>query len=89
MGGVGAEGGQTHRYVLGAVVAALLAAHQLAARGFGSLLIRWLGVTAFIGTLTGLAQAYGLQLPIFATTRLPGGSYGNRAMAWWPGSTPS
>ncbi|MEI2719169.1 MAG: O-antigen ligase family protein [Gemmatimonadales bacterium] len=58
--------------------AALLTAHRLAARGFGPILLHWLGVTAFVGTLTGLAQAYGLQLPNFATTRLPGGSFGNR-----------
>ncbi len=58
--------------------AALLAAHQLATRGLGGVLLAWLGGAAFIGTLTGLAQAYGLQLPNFATTRLPGGSFGNR-----------
>lgn len=58
--------------------AALLAAHQLATRGLGGVLLSWLGITAFLGTLTGLAQAYGLQLPNFATTRLPGGSFGNR-----------
>ena len=58
--------------------AALLAAHQLATRGLGGVLLGWLGGAAFIGTLTGLAQAYGLQLPNFATTRLPGGSFGNR-----------
>jgi O-antigen ligase len=38
--------------------------------------------------MTGLAQAYGLESPLFATTRVPGGTFGNRNfMAHFSGLT--
>lgn len=58
--------------------AAFLAAHHLALRGVGPLLLRWVGVAAAAGTAAGLAQAYGVSSPLFATSRLPGGTFGNR-----------
>lgn len=59
-------------------IAAFLAAHHLALRGLGPLLLRWVGVAAAAGTASGLAQAHGISSPFFATTRLPGGTFGNR-----------
>lgn len=62
----------------GTGAAALLAAHHLAARGLGPLLLRWVGAAAVAGTATGLAQAFGATSSLFATTRVPGGTLGNR-----------
>jgi O-antigen ligase len=59
-------------------IAAFLAAHHLARRGLGTLLLGWLGVASVVGTAAGLAQAYGVTSPLFATSRLPGGTFGNR-----------
>lgn len=59
-------------------VAAFLTARHLAALGQGPVLLGWCGVAGVIGAATGLAQAYGAQSPLFATTRIPGGTFGNR-----------
>ena len=57
---------------------AFVTARHLAALGFGSILLTWCGLGGVIGIATGLAQAYGLQSPLFALTRVPGGTFGNR-----------
>lgn len=59
-------------------VFAFLTARRLAAEGEGGTLVGWMLAAAFAGTVTGLAQAYGLSSPFFAETRVPGGTFGNR-----------
>ena len=54
------------------------AGYRVARRGAGGWLLAGLGVTFVIAALTGLAQAYGLTLPILAESRAPGGTLGNR-----------
>lgn len=58
--------------------AAFITARHLAAFGHESILLGWCAIAAVVGTGTGLAQAYGLQSPLFALTRVPGGTFGNR-----------
>lgn len=58
--------------------AALVTARHIAASGSGQVLIGWCGVAGVVGAGTGLAQAYGLDSPLFATNRVPGGTFGNR-----------
>jgi O-antigen ligase len=58
--------------------AAFVTARYLAAAGAGSILLSWCGVAGVAGAATGLAQAYGVHSPFFATTRVPGGTFGNR-----------
>jgi O-antigen ligase len=57
---------------------ALITARHVAATGAGSILLAWCATAGVIGAATGLAQAYGLQSPLFAVTRVPGGTFGNR-----------
>ena len=59
-------------------VAAFMTAHALGEQGFGDRLLRWCGIAAGIGVATALAQAYGLDSVLFASTRAPGGTFGNR-----------
>lgn len=58
--------------------AALITARHIAAAGGGTLLLTWCGVAGVVGAGTGLMQAYGLESPLFATNRVPGGTFGNR-----------
>ena len=58
--------------------AAFLTAHDLAGRGMAAILLTWCGLAGVVGAATGLAQAYGIQSPLFALTRVPGGTFGNR-----------
>ncbi len=58
--------------------AAFLTAHDLAQRGMAPILLAWCASAGIAGTATGLAQAYGIESPFFALTRLPGGTFGNR-----------
>ncbi len=58
--------------------AAFVTARYLAAAGTGSILLSWCGVAGVAGAATGLLQAYGAHSPFFATTRIPGGTFGNR-----------
>jgi O-Antigen ligase len=58
--------------------AAFVTARYLAAVGVSSILLSWCGVAGIVGASTGLAQAYGVRSPLFAVTRLPGGTFGNR-----------
>ncbi len=59
-------------------IAAFLTARALAEQGLGDRLLRWCGVAAGVGVATALAQAYGVESLLFATTRAPGGTFGNR-----------
>lgn len=59
-------------------VAAFATARALAREGFGDRLLRWCAVAAGVGVATALAQAYGAHSILFAATRAPGGSFGNR-----------
>jgi O-antigen ligase len=54
------------------------AAYRIARRGAGGWLLRGLGIAFGLAALTGLAQAYGLELPLLADSRAPGGTLGNR-----------
>lgn len=58
--------------------AAFICARHLAAGGGAAILLGWAAVAGVIGSATGLAQAYGLRHPLFAATRSPGGTFGNR-----------
>ncbi len=58
--------------------AAFFTARQVAAEGFGPVLLAWCAAAGVIGAGGGLAQAYGVQSSLFATTRIPGGTFGNR-----------
>ena len=58
--------------------AAFLTARDLAGRGLAPVLLGWGGSAGVAGAATGVAQAYGLQRPLFALTRVPGGTFGNR-----------
>lgn len=58
--------------------AALITARHVAALGAGATLLTWCGIAGIVGAATGMAQAYGFDSPLFATTRLPGGTFGNR-----------
>lgn len=62
--------------VTGAV--ALLTARHLAGLGYARRLLAWCAVAGVIGVATALAQAYGATSVLFATTRVPGGTFGNR-----------
>ncbi len=57
---------------------ALITARHLAALGYARRLLAWCAVAGVIGAATGLAQAYGATSVFFATTRVPGGTFGNR-----------
>ncbi|MES2124685.1 MAG: hypothetical protein V4503_08340, partial [Gemmatimonadota bacterium] len=59
-------------------LAAFVTARHLAALGAAPVLLGWAAAAGTIGTATGLAQAYGLSSPLFASTRAPGGTFGNR-----------
>lgn len=59
-------------------IAAFLTARHLAAAGLDTLLIGWALVAAAVGTGGGLAQAYGVGTSLFASSRAPGGTFGNR-----------
>ena len=59
-------------------IAAFLTARALADQGLGPRLLRWCAVAAGVGVATALAQAYGIDSPLFAATRAPGGTFGNR-----------
>jgi hypothetical protein len=58
--------------------AAFVTAAHVSALGAGDIILGWCAAAGVIGAGTGLAQAYGLDSPLFATTRLPGGTFGNR-----------
>lgn len=58
--------------------AAFITARHIAAAGGGAVLLTWCSVAGVVGAGTGLAQAYGLDSPLFATNRVPGGTFGNR-----------
>ena len=58
--------------------AALITARHIAAAGGGTVLLTWCGIAGVVGAGTGLLQAYGLDSPLFATNRVPGGTFGNR-----------
>ncbi|HVT39198.1 MAG TPA: hypothetical protein VHE78_09130, partial [Gemmatimonadaceae bacterium] len=53
-------------------------ARRLAAAGLGGALARVLAAVIVIGSLTALAQAYGLKMEFAALNRAPGGTFGNR-----------
>ena len=59
-------------------VTAFVTARHLAASGLTDALLGWAAAAAAIGTASGLSQAYGLSSPLFAATRAPGGTFGNR-----------
>jgi O-antigen ligase len=59
-------------------VVAFVTARHLAAAGAGSILLAWCGVAGVAGATAGLAQAYGVHSLLFAATRIPGGTFGNR-----------
>jgi len=68
--------------------AALITARHIAAAGGGTVLLSWCGVAGVVGAATGLLQAYGFDSPLFATNRVPGGTFGNRNfMAHFAGLT--
>lgn len=56
----------------------LHAAYRVARRGAGAWLLRGLAIAFVLAALTGLVQAYGVDLPILADSRAPGGTLGNR-----------
>jgi hypothetical protein len=58
--------------------AALVTARQIAAAGGGTVLLTWCGMAGVVGAGTGLLQAYGFDSALFATNRIPGGTFGNR-----------
>ncbi len=53
-------------------------ARALRDSGFELPLLNAMAIAVVIAAATALAQAYGLRLSIFATTRVPGGTLGNR-----------
>lgn len=53
-------------------------ARQAAALGAGSLVRGGVAIAILLAAATGLLQAYGVTLSIFAETRSPGGTFGNR-----------
>lgn len=57
---------------------ALHTARHIAANGAGSLLVGWAASAAAVGSLTGLAQAFGVEHSFFNEVRAPGGTLGNR-----------
>ena len=59
-------------------IVAFLTARALADQGLGDRLLRWCGIAAGVGVATALAQAYGADSILFASTRAPGGTFGNR-----------
>lgn len=59
-------------------VAAFVTARYLAAAGVGAIMLSWCCVAAIVGAGTGLAQVYGVRSALFAATRIPGGTFGNR-----------
>jgi hypothetical protein len=68
--------------------AALMTARHIAAAGGGPVLLTWCGIAGVVGAATGLLQAYGFDSPLFATNRVPGGTFGNRNfMAHFAGLT--
>ena len=59
-------------------VTAFWSARRLARAGLGEALARALAVAVVIGSLTAVAQAYGLKMEVAALNRAPGGTFGNR-----------
>jgi hypothetical protein len=59
-------------------IASLFVARHLARDGQARVLLAWAGIAGIAGAMTGLAQAYGASSVLFATTRVPGGTFGNR-----------
>jgi O-antigen ligase len=53
-------------------------ARAIARAGLGRPLLTALAAAAVVGAITGLLQAYGVDLPLTASTRAPGGTFGNR-----------
>lgn len=53
-------------------------ARAISRAGLGRPLIVALAAAAVLGAITGLLQAYGVDLPLTASTRAPGGTFGNR-----------
>ena len=53
-------------------------ARGISRAGLGRPLVVAFAVAAVIGAMTGLLQAYGVELPMMAATRAPGGTFGNR-----------
>ncbi len=54
------------------------AGRRIGVEGRSTWLQSLLAFAVVAGALTGLAQAYGLELPFLATIRAPGGTFGNR-----------
>lgn len=54
------------------------AGYRVARRGAGPWLIRGLAFAFLTAAFTGLAQAYGVEVPILSDSRAPGGTLGNR-----------
>lgn len=68
--------------------AAFVTARYLAAAGAAPIMLWWCGAAGIVGAATGLAHAYGLRSAFFATSRIPGGTFGNRNfMAHFSGLT--
>ena len=53
-------------------------ARAISRAGLGRPLLIAVAGAAIIGAITGLLQAYGVDLPLMASTRAPGGTFGNR-----------
>lgn len=53
-------------------------ARRAAALGGRAIVLGGLAIAFSLAAATGLLQAYGITLPIFAETRAPGGTFGNR-----------
>jgi hypothetical protein len=62
--------------VSGAVV--FWSARRLMAAGLGGTLARAVAAVIVVGSLTAIAQAYGLKMEFAALNRAPGGTFGNR-----------
>ena len=75
----------TNHWLAGRAVAVTLSggvifwsARRLAAAGLGGAVARVVAVVIVIGSLTAIAQAYGLKMEFAALNRAPGGTFGNR-----------
>jgi hypothetical protein len=53
-------------------------ARGISRAGLARPLVVALAAAAVIGAMTGLLQAYGVELPLMTATRAPGGTFGNR-----------
>ncbi len=60
------------------LLAAFITTRHLARLGHGTTLLRWSLIAGLAAGLGGIAQAQGLQSPLFAPLRIPGGTFGNR-----------